>query len=186
MLLKLTYWKIKRKIIEKIYPNVHIGFGTVIIGKLKIVGKGKIYIGDNCRLKNVVLKCHGLVKIGNRCYLNQTTIVSKLDVDIGAFSILSDAYIVDTDFHNLYPVERHKPITKKATRKVKIGSNVWIGDNGAILKGSTIGDNTAIGSNSVVRGYIPPNCVAIGNPAKVVKEFGEQDTYRKTNCDLKS
>ena len=52
--------------------------------------------------------------------------------------------------------------------KVKIGNNVFIGINSTILKGVTIGDNTIIGAGSVVSHDIPGNCVAAGNPAKVI------------------
>jgi maltose O-acetyltransferase len=39
-----------------------------------------------------------------------------------------------------------------------------------VLKGVTIGDNAIIGAGSVVVGDIPPNCVAVGNPARVIYE----------------
>ena len=50
-----------------------------------------------------------------------------------------------------------------------IGDNVWIGADSYVLKGVTVGENTVIGANSVVAGHIPPNCIAAGNPAKIVK-----------------
>ena len=52
--------------------------------------------------------------------------------------------------------------------KAKIGNNVFIGINSTILKGVTIGDNTIIGAGSVVSHDIPGDCVAAGNPAKVI------------------
>lgn len=61
--------------------------------------------------------------------------------------------------------------------KVKIGNNVFIGLNSIILKGVTIGDNTIIGAGSVVSHDIPGNCVAAGNPAKVLLSL--DDYYHK-------
>lgn len=56
-------------------------------------------------------------------------------------------------------------------RNVKIGEHVWIGNGAVILKGSQIGNDCIIGTQSVVSGkYIPSNCVVIGNPSKIVKE----------------
>lgn len=52
--------------------------------------------------------------------------------------------------------------------KVTIGNNVFIGMNAILLKGAAIGDNTIIGAGSVVTGTIPANCVAAGNPARVI------------------
>ena len=54
---------------------------------------------------------------------------------------------------------------------VIIGENCWIGRNVSIMKGVTIGDNCVIAANSVVTKSIPANCIAAGNPAKVVKNI---------------
>ena len=52
---------------------------------------------------------------------------------------------------------------------ITIGDNVWIGGGAIINPGVTIGDNVIIGSGSVVTKDIPANCVAVGNPCKVIK-----------------
>ena len=54
-------------------------------------------------------------------------------------------------------------------KPIVIGENVFIGCNCLILKGTEIGDNTTIGAGSVVTGKIPANCIAAGNPARVIK-----------------
>jgi acetyltransferase-like isoleucine patch superfamily enzyme len=48
---------------------------------------------------------------------------------------------------------------------------VWVGDSAIICKGVRIGENSIIGAGSVVRKDVPPNCVVIGNPARVVKKL---------------
>ena len=58
--------------------------------------------------------------------------------------------------------------------KVKIGNNVFIGRESTILKGVTIGNNVIIGANSLVNKDIPDNCVAAGNPCKVICDL---ETY---------
>ena len=52
---------------------------------------------------------------------------------------------------------------------IKVGNNVWIGGNVAVLPGVTIGDNCTIGAGSIVVKDIPANSVAVGNPCKVTK-----------------
>jgi virginiamycin A acetyltransferase len=52
---------------------------------------------------------------------------------------------------------------------VSIGNNVWIGDNVTILSGVTLGDGSIIGAGSIVTKDVPPYSVAVGNPAKVIK-----------------
>jgi acetyltransferase-like isoleucine patch superfamily enzyme len=54
---------------------------------------------------------------------------------------------------------------------VKIGDHVWIGSRVIILPGVSIGDHAAVGAGSVVTKSIPPNCLAVGNPARVVREL---------------
>ena len=58
---------------------------------------------------------------------------------------------------------------------IHVGNNVFIGLNSILLPGARIGDNCVIGAGSVVRGEIPPNSVAAGVPAKVIKSL---ETYR--------
>ncbi|WP_138470116.1 DapH/DapD/GlmU-related protein [Poseidonocella sp. HB161398] len=55
-------------------------------------------------------------------------------------------------------------------RPIRIGSNCFIGFNAVILPGVTIGDGCIVSANSVVVKDVPPNCVAMGNPARVVEQ----------------
>ena len=56
-----------------------------------------------------------------------------------------------------------------------IGKNCWLGAGVIVLPGVTIGDNTVIGAGSVVTKDIPANCVAAGNPCKVIRQIDERD-----------
>lgn len=58
---------------------------------------------------------------------------------------------------------------KSQTAPVTIGNNVWISGGVIILPGVTIGDNTTIGAGSVVTKSIPANCLAAGNPCRVIR-----------------
>lgn len=60
---------------------------------------------------------------------------------------------------------------KTMSAPVTIGKNVWIGGGSIILPGVNIGDNTTIGAGSVVSKSIPANCLAVGNPCRVIKSF---------------
>ena len=68
-----------------------------------------------------------------------------------------------------------------------IGNNVWIGANATILPGVTIGDNSVIGAGAVVSKDIPANVLALGVPARVVRELGEHDKeyyFRDKKIDI--
>ena len=64
--------------------------------------------------------------------------------------------------------------------KVKIGNNVFVGMNTVILKGVTIGNNVIIGAGSLVNKDIPDNCVAAGNPARVIMSL--EDYHQKRSA----
>ncbi|MDZ4165812.1 MAG: acyltransferase [Smithellaceae bacterium] len=89
-------------------------------------------------------------------------------ISIGESCMLAQGvYITDADWHGIY--DRTSPVGISAP--VAIGDNVWIGDSAIICKGVSIGDNSIIGAGSVVVHDIPADCIAAGNPARVVKEL---------------
>lgn len=58
---------------------------------------------------------------------------------------------------------------------VTIGDNVWIGSGTIIMPGVTIGSNSVIGAGSIVTKDIPADCIAVGNPCKVLREITDDD-----------
>lgn len=56
-------------------------------------------------------------------------------------------------------------------KPIKVGNNVWFGGNVTVLPNVTIGDNCVIGAGSVVTKDIPNNSLAVGNPAKVIRNI---------------
>jgi virginiamycin A acetyltransferase len=70
------------------------------------------------------------------------------------------------DFQNRFAL----PCLDAVKGPVSIGNNVWIGDNVTILSGVTVGDGAAIGAGSVVTRDVPGYCIAVGNPARVVRK----------------
>lgn len=78
-------------------------------------------------------------------------------------------------FQNAHIPYKYQSIFKISPIRIKGGS--WIGQNVVILPGVTIGKLSIIGANSVVTKSIPDNCIAIGNPAKVIKRW-EKTTQR--------
>jgi maltose O-acetyltransferase len=55
--------------------------------------------------------------------------------------------------------------------RITIGDKVWIGGGAIMLPGVTIGANTVVGAGAVVTRDLPANVVAVGNPARVVREL---------------
>jgi maltose O-acetyltransferase len=57
----------------------------------------------------------------------------------------------------------------EAAKPITIGDNVWLGGGAIVLPGVTIGDNTVVGAGAVVTRDLPPDVVAVGNPARVIR-----------------
>ncbi len=121
----------------------------------------------------------GRCEIGAKTVLGQECTISAFQhISIGRECIVADrAMLIDFD-HGIVEVERairHQGIYK---RDVRVGSNCWIGYGACILRGATIGDNTVIGSNSVVAKAVPANAVAAGAPVRVLRMREEPATLR--------
>lgn len=55
-------------------------------------------------------------------------------------------------------------------KPIQVGNNVWFGGNVTVLPGVTIGENAVIGAGSVVTKDIPADCIAVGNPCRVIRK----------------
>ena len=117
--------------------------------------------------------------IGKDCEMGDMThIVAYEKVEIGKdVLIASKCFISDTN-HGTYtgeaPDSPFSPPRKRrlVTRPVKIGDNVWIGENVLILAGASIGDGCIVGANSVITGSIPDHCIVVGNN-KIIKQYDQ-------------
>jgi len=110
--------------------------------------------------------------IGNNVSLNNNfSLIAEKGKIIISNNVLAgfNLNIVTSDFHNL---DSQKRLSDDYIGKdVFIGQNVFIGNNVTILKGVNIGENSVIGNNSLVTKNIPPNSIAGGNPAKVIRNL---------------
>ncbi|MFI9155205.1 sugar O-acetyltransferase [Streptomyces sp. NPDC053367] len=110
------------------------------------------------------------ISIGARTFVNYNLTA----LDVAAVTIGEDCQIgpnvqLLTPTHPLEPQPRRDKL--EAARPITIGDNVWLGGGVIVLPGVTIGDNSVIGAGSVVTKDVPANVVAVGNPARVVREL---------------
>jgi acetyltransferase-like isoleucine patch superfamily enzyme len=99
----------------------------------------------------------------------ECTITAYQHIRIGEQCVIADkAMFIDFD-HGVVEVER--PIRQQGIykRDVEVGSNVWIGYGACVLRGVRVGDNSVIGTNSVVTKDVPANAVVGGIPARVLR-----------------
>jgi len=146
------------------YPNSSILFGN----NCKFnSAKNSISIGLNQPCAFVTLEEKAKIVLGNNTGGSGLRIQARSTITIGNNVLLgSGCTILDNDSHHSDPQKREQNIIP--SRPITIEDNVFIGLQCIILKGVTIGKNTTIGAHSVVFNDIPENCIAWGNPCKVV------------------
>jgi acetyltransferase-like isoleucine patch superfamily enzyme len=145
-----------------ICPNVTIEIGrnaTLHLGRWSWIGHGsKIRVHE------------GEARIGAKSVLGQECTISAFQhISIGRECIIADrVMLIDFD-HGVVEVER--PIRDQGIykRDVRVGHNVWIGYGVAILRGVTVGDNSVLGTSTVVSKDVPANAVAAGVPVRVIR-----------------
>jgi len=149
--------------------------GPVFFGRdlqIQIAKRGKVrfgrfvWVGDGTKIR-----CHeGVVEIGTKTVLGQEcTISAYRRVRIGEQCVIADrAMFIDFD-HGVVEVER--PIRQQGIymREVEVGNNVWIGYGACVLRGVRVGDNSILGTNSVVTKDVVANAVVGGVPAKLIR-----------------
>ena len=105
-------------------------------------------------------------------YLNcnvNVTILDTKEVHIGNHVMIGPHTLITTVGHPLSPKGRRDELAQAS--EIHIGDDVWIGGNVTILPGVTIGNNVVVGAGAVVNRDIPDNSLAVGVPAKVIKEI---------------
>ena len=119
--------------------------------------------------------------IGNDVIINSgCTFIDNEKILIGNKVLIAPNVQIYTAYHPLLPEERLKDKKTGSTcyfntcaDPVTIKDGVWIDGGAIILSGVTIGKNSIIGAGSVVNKSIPDNCVAVGNPCRVIKYFDD-------------
>lgn len=122
--------------------HIHLGSNVIININCTFVDCNRIEIGNN-------------VLIASNVQIYTATHPTAVDERLVANWVESD----------------ENPYFRTFALPVKIGNNVWIGGGAIILPGVVIGDNVVIGAGSVVNKSIPDNCVAVGNPCRVIRKM---------------
>ena len=143
---------------------------------LRVNGPKNIRVGNNVKIDRMSrLSSYegGKIVIEDGCYIGQFfsvmaggNVLIKKDTLIASFvTVVAENHSMDPEAGVKYGLQ---PLIKK---DVEIGENCWIGEKVIILPGVTVGDWSIIGAGSVVNKSVPPYSIAVGNPARVIKQF---------------
>ncbi len=168
LLLRLAYLKLRHRGRLKtdgmcfICPGVTLEIGPTAclqLGRWSWIGHGsKIRVHE------------GEVSIGAKTVMGQECTISAYQhIAIGRECIVADrVMLIDFD-HGAVEVERPIRLQGIYKRDVDVGHNVWIGYGACVLRGIAVGDNSIIGTNSVLTKDVPANAVVGGAPARVIR-----------------
>lgn len=114
------------------------------------------------------------VHLGKNVYINYNcTLVDDAHIYIAEGTMIAPNVTIVAASHPISPKLRAEGYG--CNEPVYIGKNVWLASNVTVLPGVHIGDNSVIGAGAVVTRDIPANVLAVGNPAKVLREIGPED-----------
>lgn len=135
--------------------------------------KRALTLGDGSSLApNVSLRNGHSITIGKHCHIGERSSLWAGDhtgrIIIGDYvSLAPEVFITASD----YSFQKGVPFRQqpKRDRDVVIGNDVWLGNKVVITAGVTIGDGCIVGAGAVVTKDLPPNSIAGGVPAKVIR-----------------
>jgi len=155
---------------------------------LKIAKDSKVVIGNNvtfysdCNLNPLSRNLRGGIAtspgaeviIGNNVGISATAIRARKSIRIGdRVTIGADCIILDSDGHSLDYRNRGTDADIPVSKPIVIEEDVLLGARSIVLKGVHIGARSVIGSGSVVVKDIPADCIAVGNPCKVIRTIDD-------------
>jgi lipopolysaccharide O-acetyltransferase len=184
MLGYLLYTRLCFRNARIVRPPIYLrGRDGMIIGPGLTTGRFNRIEVFNCFDAGEISQERHRLYIGSNVQMNDSNHISAIEhVSIGDYTLIaSRVFITDHNHGNfdianpayspkLSPDER--PLTSKP---VRIGRRVWIGEQVCVLPGVTIGDGAVIGAGSIVTRDIPSGCLAVGNPARVIRCFNNSN-----------
>ena len=182
--------KIIKKFLIKLYfgnsffrKGIKFGKGSFIREHSVVNGGKYMKIGYNTRIypysriecfDNISNeKLYPKLTIGNNVIMGRnTSILCTNEINIGDDSMFASYSFISDENHGIdLSVKKRYECQKLTSKPVNIGKNCWIGEKVIILPGVNVGNNSIIGAGSVVTRSIPDNCIAVGNPARVIKKY---------------
>lgn len=155
-----------------------IRFPIEIRGKRSINWGINLTTGVGCRLEAFSSNRAKKIIFGANVQINDYVHISAMkQVRIGNNVLMASHIYISDNSHGFYKGElqsspEEPPILRPYyVASVEIEDNVWIGEGVVIMPGVTIGRGCIIGANSTVTKSIPPYCIAVGQPARVIKVY---------------
>lgn len=140
-------------------------------GSLSVRGPGEVIFGDDVTVNGHATPWtysrEARIVIGSNVIMGSARFGCVREITVGDDCLLAAVQFTDTDWHSAR-ADRRTDAAPVRVAPVRIERNVWLGENAAILAGTTIGENSVVGFGAICMRAYPPNVTILGNPAKVV------------------
>lgn len=188
-LLRYTEYKVN-------YFKWCIRFPKLLAHHCYVGSRSRLFIGSEAEIsfgrdiylmRNFTGNFYGRITIGDGVFFQHSCNLSvHEDVTIGDYALFGERVSIHDEDHVVTagsdPII-HRGFVKKP---IVIGRNVWVGANASILSGVHIGDNAVIGANAVVTHDIPAYTVAVGIPARVIREMKPSDDAASLETQMRA
>jgi acetyltransferase-like isoleucine patch superfamily enzyme len=141
--------------------------------EIRILEGSEVHIEPGCVLRNLKIfaQAGAVIRVGRGVGFNGGTSLLAHEcatIDIGMGCLFgSGTTVTISDMHSI--IDDASGFRIKPAADVSIGNHVWLGKDVTVLKGSSIGDHSVIGTKSVVSGMLPEHSICVGVPAKAIR-----------------
>jgi len=164
------YWNTR---LARLGDHSFIHHTTSFVRPDRIEIGSRVMLFPGARIEAVGADSSTQITLGDRVSIQR-------DVHIGACKSVeilegtvfgSGVYVTDHDHDYRDPTRGYFGTGDLLASPVRIGPRAWIGERAIILKGVTIGEGAIVGAGALVNKDVPPYCIAVGVPAKVIRRF---------------
>ncbi len=151
----------------------------LVVGKNSIIGDASVIAGRRIKLGRELYANHHAEIGGGSCFERTSSLVAGHWLHLGSYSMVNTAMPVSIGdevgmgrFTNLYTHGAYLSLAEGFPVQfapITVGSRVWL-PSATVNPGVTIGDDVVVGVGSVVTKNLPSRCLAVGTPAKVIRE----------------
>jgi acetyltransferase-like isoleucine patch superfamily enzyme len=158
--------------------KIRLGEGVIVDDNAVLDAKGDgnegISLGDRAFVgRNTILYCKGgdIVVGPGVSFSANCQVASTRRVEIGADTVVGSFsyFLSGGEYDPASPLPFAQQSGTHEARALSIGRNCWIGAHVTVTDRGEIGEHCVVGAGAVVTGPLPPNSVAVGVPARVVR-----------------
>ena len=176
MLLRLQYGSQGFPLDMRIGPGVRVS----------ITDGGAACFGRHCSVNQhvTIVAKHGRLNVGSDVYIGPGAVIAAGESIVIGNDVLIAEYVTIRDQDHGYRIDSPTRLARVVTAPISIGNNVWLGAKVTVTKGVTIGSNTVVGANSVVTRDLPPDVLAAGAPARVIRSLRRGEAIPEMEATL--